>query len=95
MSEKAREFYINRFNEHTGDMNGWFRFAQQFADEQLMSFVSFIKEHEEWEANLIKDSSCWESEYPEIKNEHFDKMMELQSKRNAILNYLKQRTNGK
>ena len=52
--------------------------------------IKLLKDYEDWEAQLILDGDCWDGEFPVIKNEHFDKLLELQTRRNKILNIEKE-----
>lgn len=41
--------------------------------------------YEEWEADLILDSQAWQDNYPRFTKRLYDKWMEIQAKRNAVL----------
>lgn len=50
--------------------------------------VSLLKEYEQWEADLINDNKMWWPYAPKdaISGKTYDKMIELQSKRNTLIN---------
>ena len=52
--------------------------------------IKLLKDYENWEAQLILDGDCWLNEFPVVKDEHYDKMLELQARRNKILNIEKE-----
>lgn len=49
--------------------------------------VELLKEYDQWEADLINDNAMWWPHAPKdrISGQTYDKMMELQGKRNRIL----------
>lgn len=50
-------------------------------------FYDLLVEYMEWEAMLIEDNAMWWPNVPKdrISGKSYDKMMELQSKRNELL----------
>lgn len=50
-------------------------------------FMDLLTEYMEWEAMLIEDNAMWWPHVPKdrISGKSYDKMMELQSKRNELL----------
>lgn len=50
-------------------------------------FVKLLNEYKEWEAMLIEDNAMWWPSVPKdrISGKSYDKMMELQEKRNDLL----------
>ncbi len=60
------------------------------SEEQSLSTpdaIDLLKEYEQWEADLISDNQMWWPNVPKdrISGKTYDKMMELQAKRNKIL----------
>lgn len=56
-------------------------------ERQLAEARAVLKGYEQWEAGVLMDDKCWPqgAPWPVIKEEHFDRMMELQEQRNKAL----------
>lgn len=61
--------------------------AQQFRSPDMAEALSLLKEYEQWEADLIADNEMWWPSVPKdrISGKTYDKMIELQAKRNKLL----------
>ncbi len=60
---------------------------------RLDAALALLAEYEEWEAELISDNRCWGPEgmnsLPSLTQQLYDKMLELQAKRNEVLDRFK------
>lgn len=56
--------------------------------QRLSEMLSLLKEYEQWEADLISDNEMWWPSVPKdrISGKTYVKMLELQTKRNKLLN---------
>lgn len=51
----------------------------------LAKIIAYLKEIEQWEADLIKTDKCWQNEYPQFTKVTYDNWMKLQQERNELL----------
>jgi hypothetical protein len=67
---------------------------QEYADQELSKerekakkLVEFLKEYEQWEADLIADNAMWWPSVPKdrISGKTYDTMLILQDKRNELI----------
>lgn len=49
------------------------------------ALVSTLVAYEHWEADLFRDSSCWQDSLPRMSQSLYDRWMELQAERNRVL----------
>ena len=47
--------------------------------------IDVLKRYEQWEANMILEPKCWEKAYPELTEELYEELMEIQELRNKAL----------
>ena len=59
---------------------------QQKKDTDL--FTRYLKKLEQWEAKLILENDCWESDLPRFTQEIYDEWMELQKERSELMNII-------
>lgn len=64
-------------------MNGWLAYSVE-----AIEMIGLLREYSEFEAMLIEDNAMWWPHAPKdrISGKTYDKMMELQEKRNKLLN---------
>ena len=64
-----------------------------FGEGRFDAALALLAEYEEWEAELISDNRCWGPEgmnsLPSLTQQLYDKMLELQAKRNEVLDRFK------
>lgn len=73
-------------------------YAEKFIQENkpsegvLQDVISFLKAHEQWEADFISDNSQWwpNVEKDTLRGKLYDSFIELQSRRNALLSKVKE-----
>ena len=54
-----------------------------------MNVLGLLEEWEQWEAGIIGDDNAWPKNEMTINGSHYDKMLELQIKRNEAIKQLK------
>jgi uncharacterized protein YwgA len=47
--------------------------------------IEVLKRYEQWEANMILEPKCWKNAYPELTEELYEELMEIQELRNKAL----------
>ena len=53
-----------------------------------MNTLDLLRQWEQWEADIITDDKAWPGNEMTINGSHYDKMLELQIKRNEAIKYL-------
>ena len=49
------------------------------------SMIKVLKRYELWEAHMLSESKCWENEYPQLTEELYDELLEIQELRNEAM----------
>lgn len=91
--------YSEQFAKHIGDdvesFVDWFlEVSEEYKtlrlkhEEEVKKLISFLQDHEQWEADFISENKLW---WPNrasdvLTGEIYDKWMQLQAKRNQLLN---------
>ena len=52
---------------------------------RIQELVAVLKAYEQWEADIILENECWSGQNLRLTDEIYDRMIELQTMRNAAL----------
>lgn len=82
-AELNNEEYL-MYEEYSKNINDAMDAARK---DEVEKYITLLKEYEQWEADLINDNAMWWPNVPKdrISGNTYDKMLELQEKRNDLL----------